>query len=244
MNWLAFFQNGKLQDWVQMSSETLREPCSTWAAAGVQSVHSTTRLKVGQVNRNNNAKMTTRGGCFSLHNKQWQGVSASVWSSLLQVSALKHATAETWAATAAMAPCPGTPVTRPHPEQRGAPFEGMPASRSLMCEIGLGMASARTSAADGTSWAFSFYGVCWCCVGCCWKGIKFKTVSTFEMGQDSLYRLLGIRETLKGSYTEQSCYFSIIVCVVLHEPKCDCFLSVRGTESPEHQKNTYKWKKT
>lgn len=46
----------------------------------------------------------------------------------------------------------------------------------------------------------------------------FKTVSTFEMGQDSLYRLPGVRETLHSSYTEQNCYFSIIVCVVANEP--------------------------
>lgn len=150
MNRMAFFQNGKLQELVHVPSETFQAHRTAWAAAGVQSVHSHTRQKVGQVNRNKGANMTTRGGWFFLHCKQWQSVSASVWSSLRQVSAPKHVTAETWAATAATAPCPETPATRLRPEPREAPSEGTPASRSLMCEV----SGARTPAA---SWTFSFY---------------------------------------------------------------------------------------
>lgn len=84
--------------------------------------------------------------------KQCQSERPVFGSSLPQVSALKHATAETWAATAATARCPGTPAaTRPRPDPRGAPSAGMPASRWLMCEVSGVAASARASAADGTS---------------------------------------------------------------------------------------------
>lgn len=56
-----------------------------------------------------------------------------------QGSALKGAAGGTPVATAATAPCPRRPETRPHPGPREALFVATPASRSPMCEV----ASAR-----------------------------------------------------------------------------------------------------
>lgn len=56
-------------------------------------------------------------------------------SSLQQGSAPKAGTDETWAATAATAPCLGKFETRLLPEPRGARSAVTPASRSPMCEV-------------------------------------------------------------------------------------------------------------